>query len=216
MLQRICTPPHSFLPVSRPQLSSEQIKGCHSCVSLQVRHIPCSTMGSNPKLSLSAHFRVSFWGLHYHIPLHHTFHMTWKCLAWQNLQISFSTLYNSMVLTKDALCVQVKRDMGSHETGRTHWNSVVSGCGMLQTAPKARCLQEHLQNSMGFVSGRSAAGLPGVAQVLILIYSHKMHTKRNRCFTTHTCITPRIASCGLCQKTWPIHLHVFAFDLGGC
>lgn len=219
MLQRICTPPpQSFLPVSWPQLSSEQIKACHSHVSLQVRCILCSTMGSNPKLSLSAHFRVSFWGLHYPIPLHHTFHMTWKCLSWQNLQISFSTLNSSMVLIKDAVCVQVRRDMDRHEAGRTNWNLVVSGCGMLQTAPKARCLQEHFQNSVGFVSGRST-GLSWsawVAQVLIRIYIHKIHTKRNRCFTTHTCITPLIASCGLCQKTRPILLHVSAFDLGGC
>lgn len=196
MLQRICTPPpQSFLPVSWPQLSSEQIKACHSHVSLQVRCILCSTMGSNPKLSLSAHFRVRFWGLHYPIPLHHTFHMTWKCLSWQNLQISFSTLNSSMVLIKDAVCVQVRRDMDRHEAGRTNWNLVVSGCGMLQTAPKARCLQEHFQNRVGFVSGRST-GLSWsawVAQVLIRIYIHKIHTKRNRCFTTHTCITPLIA-----------------------
>lgn len=60
-----------------------------------------------------------------------------------------------MVFTKDALCVQVRRDMDRHEAGRTHQNSVVSGCGMLQTAVKARWVQEHLQNSVGFVSGRS-------------------------------------------------------------
>lgn len=153
----ICSPPppHSFLPVSWPQLFSEQRKGCHSCVSLQVRHILSSTTGSNPKLSLSASFRVSFWRSRYHVPLYHTFHMTWKRLAWKNLQISFSPLNNSTVFTKDTLCVQVRRDMDRHETGRTHQNWVVSACGMLQTAPKARCPQEHLQNSVGFVSARS-------------------------------------------------------------
>lgn len=43
-----------------------------------------------------------------------------------------------------------------------------------------------------------------------------MHPKRNRCFTTHTYITPLIASCGLCQKTRAVLLHVSAFDLGAC
>lgn len=170
MLQCICSPPHSFLPVSWPQLSSEQRKGCHSQVSLQVRHILCSTTGSTPKISLSALFRVSFWGLHYRVLLHNTFHTTWKCLASQNLQVSFSTLNNCMVFTKDALCVQVRRDMDRHEAGRTHQSLVVSGCGMLQTAPKARCLQKHLQNSVGFVSARGT-GLSWSArgrQILIL------------------------------------------------
>lgn len=40
--------------------------------------------------------------------------------------------------------------------------------------------------------------------------------RRNRCFTTHTYITPLMGSCGLCQKPRPVLLHISALDLGGC
>lgn len=211
-----CTPPHSFLPVSWQQVSSEQRKGCHSHVSLQIGHILCSTTGSNPQLSSSAHFRVSFWGLSYHVPLHHKFHMTWKCLAWQNLQISFSPLNNSTVLTKDALCEKGHGQAWSRENtsklgGLRLWDAADCTKGKVSSGATSRIAWD-----LCLAEAQGSASLPGVVPVHTWIYIHKMHTKINRCFTTHTYITPLIASCGLCQKTQPILLRVSAFDSGGC
>lgn len=49
----ICTAPHRFLPIGWPGLFGKESKGYNTHTLLQVKHILWSTMGPNPKLSIS-------------------------------------------------------------------------------------------------------------------------------------------------------------------
>lgn len=156
-------------------------------------------------------------------PLQHTSHVTWKCSASQELQISSPPLSTSKSLTKDAVCVcrweRTWTGMDQREHIETQW---ILGCGMLQTTPKARCLQEVLGSNMGLVAGQgialssSARGSPSIhTDRYIYIYT-QIHIKKNNCFTALTCITSITASYALCQKTHPILSHIFARDFSEC
>lgn len=116
------------------------------------------------------------------------------------------------------LCVYKWEGMGrgtkQGEQIKTLLSQAVGCCRLHQMQGVSRSTSRTVWD-LCLAEAQGSAALPGVAQVHIRIYIHKMHTKRNRCFTTHIYITPLIASCGLCQKTQPVLLHVSAFDLGG-
>lgn len=112
-------------------------------------------------------------------------HLTWRENVWLNK--SYRSHPPFLILPKSSpkmLCVCVCRwgrtwtDMYQGKHTETWW---ISGCGVLQTASKARCLQELLRSSTGPVAGRGMglrmewgwAGLPGPAQVYTEIYIHK-------------------------------------------
>lgn len=135
-------------------------------------------------------------------------HFTWHENVWlEKTYRSHSPLLIIPWSSPKTLCVckwevtWTGMKQGGHiETG---WSQPVGCCRLHQRQGVLRSTSRTAWD-LCLPQAHGSAGLPGVAQVHTRIYIHKMHTRRNRCFATHTYITPLIASRGLCQKTSPI------------
>ena len=185
-------------------------------------HISCA-LPWGPAQS-SAHQPTSEWvsGDYAVIPpLQHTSHVMWKCLSWQELQMSFSPLRCFQnPHQRRCVCVEVRKDMDRHGSGRAHQNLVDLGLWGAADNPKGKVpsgapWEQH--GTCGWQRHRAedAVGLSWSARGSPSIHT-QIHIKRNSCFTALTSRTSRTASFGLCQKTRPVLSHVFVCDFSGC
>lgn len=124
--------------------------------------------------------------------LQHISHVTWKCLAWQELQLSSPTIKTSKIPTEDTEDVHGRRVWAGRDQREHTKTQRGAAC-----CPKARCLQELLGNSAGLVALGGQDNPNMETYIYIIIHTHTV--KRNSCFTTFLYITSITASYALCQ-----------------